>query len=116
MRPGGTLMGSGPDLASLLDELALASPGVERRATGDLVEYSTGGRPFATRDGEGRTSFRLRSDVGRAALGTPDVSASSRGPDWIVLAPVTADRFARDRATAWFEHARKQAAEERPPH
>ena len=116
MRPVGALMGSGPDLASLLEELALASPGVERRVAGELVEYSTASRPFAITNADGRAEFLLRGDVGRAALRTSDVSASSRGPDWIALAPASVDRYARDRATAWFELARKQTAEERPPH
>ncbi len=107
---------SGPSLESLLDELALASPGVERRAGAGGVEFATRGIAFAAVEAEGGIAFRLRGAVARAALRTPGVVASRRGPDWIVLGPATADRYTRDRATAWFELGRKLAAEMKPPH
>jgi len=53
--------------------------------------------------------FRLRDEVGAAALRTPNVSASSRGSGWVRFAPRQLDGHARDRALAWLESAWRRA-------
>lgn len=53
--------------------------------------------------------FRLRDEVGAAALRTPNVSASPRGPGWVRFAPRQLDGHARDRALAWLESAWRRA-------
>ena len=59
----------------------------------------------------GALELRLRPAVAAAALRTPDVEPSSRGPDWVRLQPAAIDGFARDRATAWLESAVRLVAE-----
>jgi hypothetical protein len=54
--------------------------------------------------------FRLDPIVARAALGTPDTSASSRGPEWVAFSPAELDRFAVDRALAWLGAAHRRAS------
>ena len=95
------------DLAPLLDEAADGA-GVARRSSGEGVEYLVGDRLVAVLEGAG-VEFRLRPDVVAAALRTPDAHASPRGPDWVVFRPRTFDRFARDRLTAWFAFAVREA-------
>ena len=53
--------------------------------------------------------FRLRDEVGAAALRTPNVSASPRGQGWVRFAPRQLDGHARDRALAWLESAWRRA-------
>lgn len=53
--------------------------------------------------------FRLRDEVGAAALRTPNVSASPRGSGWVRFAPLQLDGHARDRALAWLESAWRRA-------
>lgn len=93
-------------LPDLLDELATDVEAVERTSDGGSVAYATRGQDFAVLDQIG-ASFRLRADVVRGALGTPDTAASPRGPDWVRFAPPVLDTFARDRAEAWFRFAHR---------
>jgi hypothetical protein len=51
--------------------------------------------------------------VAKAALRTPDVIVSSRGPGWLAFTPSTIDRFALDRAEAWLRSAHRLAGSRR---
>ena len=93
-----------PTLPGAIDELAAQLEGVRTRDTGTAIEYALDGRVFAAREGE-RVAFRLFPEIVDAALRTPDTARSSRGTDWVSLAPATVDGFAIDRARAWFESA-----------
>jgi hypothetical protein len=97
-------------LASALAALAAADPEVEVRATLGVSEYAVGGVVFAAVDGRAG-SFRLRPEIVAAALRTGGVRRSERGSQWVSLEPNQWDRYALDRATAWFELGRKLAAE-----
>jgi hypothetical protein len=90
--------------AEAMDRLAGRLEGVQRRAVGKTTEYSRAGVAFAAREADVLT-FRLREEVVKAAMQTLDTAPSPRGPEWIALAPATADEFALDRAAAWFESA-----------
>lgn len=90
--------------AEAMDRLVGQLEGVERRAAGKAIEYARAGVVFAAREADLLT-FRLREEVVKAALQTPDTAPSPRGPEWIALAPATADEFTLDRAMAWFESA-----------
>lgn len=85
---------------------------VVRRDVGTRTEWLAAGTLFATLDGDA-AEYRLSPVVARAALGTPETSASPRGPDWVLFRPTTLDRTAVDRASAWFVSAARRAAEAR---
>jgi hypothetical protein len=91
------------ELAALLDDAADVA-GVARRVLAERREYLVGDEPVAVLDATG-AEFRLRPDVAAAALRTPDVHASPRGPEWVAFRPRSLDRFTLDRATAWFAFA-----------
>lgn len=95
-------------LAELFAEAASSVGVVDRREAAGGFEYLVDGRQFAAlaRD---TAEFRLDPLVGRAALGTADAMPSSRGPDWVAFRPAELDRFASDRATAWFLSAWRHA-------
>ncbi len=95
-------------LAELFDEACSTLGAVDRREASGAIEFLVGGRPFAAVAGH-TAEFRLESVVGRAALGTPDATPSPRGPDWVAFRPTGLDRFASDRATAWFLSAWRHA-------
>jgi hypothetical protein len=95
-------------LADVLDEAVATVGRVERSASDRAVEFLVDGRPFAALTGDA-AEFRLEPVVARAALGTPDTMASARGPDWVAFRPPELDRFATDRATAWFLSAWRRA-------
>ena len=88
-------------LGELFDAAAASLDAVDRRESERLIEFLIDGRPFAAL-ADGTAEFRLGPQVARAALGTPDAARSARGPDWVAFRPLELDRFARDRATAWF--------------
>jgi hypothetical protein len=98
------------DLAGLLTELAGDLDGLDVVDVAGGVGYRRDGRLFATL-AAAAAEFRLRSDVARAVLTTPDVSPSQRGGEWVRFAPPLFDRFARDRAEAWFLSAWRLAGE-----
>jgi hypothetical protein len=83
--------------------------GVERRRASDGVAYAVNGRVFAVL-GEDHLETALDPVVSKAALKTPDTTASVRGAGWIAFAPPSIDRFALDRAEAWVRSAHRRAA------
>ncbi len=93
-------------LRAVLDERTAGDAGIERRVRAGSVEYLVSGRPFALAQDDA-LSFRLGPQVARAAAGTAGAFASPRGADWVRFAPTELDRFALDRAAAWFDHARR---------
>ena len=99
---------AGGSLGSVLDERAAQAPDVTIAATAVRVEYRLGPSPFARRSGTS-ADFRLQPDVAEAAARTPDAAISALGPEWVTFAPRSFDRFARDRATAWFDFALRLA-------
>ena len=104
-------------LREALTAAAAEIPDVEERATPTGVEWLVRGRPFAALAGA-VAEYRLEPVIARAALGTPDTSASSRGPDWIAFRPVALDRVSLDRAVAGLgcAHRRAAALRNEPPH
>lgn len=90
---------------AVIDDLG----GVERRRDGAAVRYVVGGRVFAALDGD-RLEAALDAAVAKAALRTPDTSASSTGAGWIAFAPRVVDRYALDRAEAWVRFAHRHAS------
>ena len=95
-------------LGDLLDDQAGELEGTERRPVDGGVEYVRVGSLFVVLGSE--AEFRLGADIAAAALRTPDTHPSSRGPEWVAFGPMTMDRFARDRAAAWFKLAWGAAA------
>ena len=68
--------------------------------------WSRNRRPFAGVSADGRTAeFLLDPAVADAAVSTPDVTYSSRGPGWVAFRPAELDDHAADRAVAWFASA-----------
>ena len=97
-------------LTSLADERSTADPqDCERHDLGGTVEYRMRGRPFAAAS-DASAEFRLRPEVAKAAVRTPDVRLSDRGPEWVAFTPTSLDRYALDRLTSWFEFAWRHAA------
>ncbi len=102
-------------LAALLSDLAAAQDvpdpqELERHDVGATVEYLRTGRPFATASDEA-AEFRLRPDIASAAVRTPDVRPSDRGPEWVTFTPGSLDRYALDRLTSWFDFAWRHATD-----
>jgi hypothetical protein len=105
---------TGPTLAALLAEQVALLEGTEVVQTGQGgpagqgTEYYLDHVLFASLAGD-VAEFHLRDEVGAAALRTPDVAASARGPGWVRFAPKRLDEHARDRALAWLESAWRRA-------
>lgn len=89
-------------IRGVLERRASAIPSVERREGVDATEYLVGGVAVVAVE-RGSVSFRLGPEIAGAAARTEGASASPRGPDWVRLAPSSLDRFALDRALAWFD-------------
>ena len=100
-----------PTLAGLLAEAAGPLEGIVMVPVASGTEYRLDDVLIATVSGD-VAEFRLRDLVGAAALRTPNVTASSRGPGWVRFAPRGLDGHARDRATAWLESAWRRADDE----
>ena len=96
-------------LVAVFDALAADLADVTRMDLDGAVSYRHGQLEFAVADDAGG-ELRLLEPIAAAALRTPDVSASDRGAGWIRFRPRTLDRFALDRASAWFELAWRRAA------
>ncbi len=99
---------TGPTLGSLLDEGVSRLEGAAAVPTGEGTEYFLDEVLFASCAGSA-AEFRLRDEVGVAALRTPNATASARGPGWVRFAPRTLDGHTRDRALAWLESAWRRA-------
>ena len=102
----------GVSLGEAIEVLAARLPAVKRVQQGDGTEFSVAGQPFARLDGV-EASFRIGSDIVRAAVRTDGTRASALGADWIAFSPLRFDRYALDRATSWFELAARRATEGR---
>jgi len=96
-------------LAAALDDASAEIDGLSRRTTASGVEWLAGPTLFAALSGS-TAEFRLDPVVAAAALGTADTAASARGADWVAFTPTEIDRFALDRAIAWFASAARRAA------
>jgi hypothetical protein len=97
------------EMVRLLEVTADLEPPVEVSPGTGGVLYGLGGRAFAWAGGL-TFEAQLGPDIGAAALRTPDVTPSPRGPGWIRLQPAHIDDHAADRVIAWFEMARRIAA------
>lgn len=100
---------------TLIDALAEAAAdlaGVEATRADGAIEWAVDGRSFAAAT-QSVADFRLPTMIARAALGTPDTGPSRRGRAWIAFTPQELDRFALDRATAWFGSAYRHASPDR---
>jgi hypothetical protein len=91
-------------LFEVLVESAEETPDAVRADAPDgSITWSVDGRPFAVLSADGSmASFLLESMVAAAAVRTPDVRPSPRGPAWVELQPADVDEHAADRANAWF--------------
>jgi hypothetical protein len=58
----------------------------------------------------GVAEFRLSPTIAAAARNTPNAGPSSRGGEWVAFSPPQLDRYALDRAVAWFGSAYRTAA------
>jgi hypothetical protein len=99
-----------PSVARLLDELAAAEPDVSAGSADGSTTWSRAGRVFASAESFG-VEIRLDPAIAGAALRTPDVGPSPRGPEWVRFNPRELDGHAVDRITAWFGLAYRRAGE-----
>jgi hypothetical protein len=99
---------SGAALLDALGDAARDLGDVETVTTADGAAFTWHGTVFAAVHGA-IAEFELEPVIARAARGTPATAASPRGADWVVFAPPELDRFARDRAVAWFGSAYRRA-------
>lgn len=97
------------DMRELLEATADLDAPVEVTVAAAGTTYLLAGRPFAWAAGR-VFEVQLGPDISSAALRTPDVTPSMRGPGWIRLDPPVIDDHAADRVVAWFELARRIAA------
>ena len=96
-------------VVALLTDAARVHPTVTTRASASATVWQAAGGPFAALSGAA-AEFRLRSDMVRAALRTPNTGTSGRGPDWVVFdTPAELDRYDVDRLRSWFEMAARLA-------
>ena len=100
-----------PSLAALLLDAAERLEGTAGVPTGQGTDLYLDDVLFASLASEA-AEFRLREEVGAAALRTPNVTASVRGAGWVRFAPRHLDGHARDRALAWLESAWRRADSE----
>jgi hypothetical protein len=96
-------------IRQVLEDAAAELPDVGRADVGAGVEWSVAGVVFAAATAD-TAEFRLDHVVARAALGTPDTRSSARGAEWVAFSPRQLDRFASDRADAWFASAYHRAS------
>jgi hypothetical protein len=96
------------ELEEILAGAAASLAEVEASPGDGGTAYARRGRTFAVA-AAGGVELRLDGAIASAALRTPDVRPSRRGPGWIAFRPRTTDRFALDRARSWFEAAWRHA-------
>jgi hypothetical protein len=82
---------------------------IGRQSGSDATEWTWGARQIviAVTKG-GMAEIRLRPDVAKAAMKTPDVTPSALGSSWVAFIPRVIDRFAEDRLRAWFLFAARE--------
>jgi hypothetical protein len=100
-----------PEPSSLYAALSAAAgelAGVRETSTERGTEWSVGGQVFAALTA-GTAEFALDPVVVKAARATPATLQSARGADWVAFSPSELDRYARDRAIAWFGSAYRRA-------
>jgi hypothetical protein len=102
---------TGPSLAALLSDAAERLEGTAGVPTGQGTDLYLDDVLFASLAADA-AEFRLREEVGAAALRTPHVTPSVRGTGWVRFAPRHLDGHARDRALAWLESAWRRADSE----
>ena len=100
-----------PTLAALLADAAERLEGAAAIPTGQGTDFYLEDALFASLVADA-AEYRLRGEVGAAALRTPNVTASGRGAGWVRFAPRQLDGHARDRALAWRESAWRRADSE----
>ena len=91
-------------IRDILEEVAADLDGVEEAEVGEAVSWRVGAREFAVAT-DAAAEFGLDPLVAGAALRTGDVTASARGPGWVLFAPRVLDEAAIDRAEAWLMSA-----------
>jgi hypothetical protein len=97
-------------LGELLSEAAadLEAVVAARSPDGGLT-WSRSGQPFAAASADGAAAeFDLDPAVAAAAIRTPDVVPSGRGPGWVAFRPAEIDDHAADRAVAWLASAHRR--------
>ena len=102
------------DMVQLLEETADLDDPVEVALATEGASYLLAGRAFAWARGLAFEA-NVGQDIAAAALRTPDVTPSPRGPGWIRLTPMVIDDHAADRVVAWFEMARRIAVGRQAP-
>ena len=102
---------TGPSLAALLSDAAERLEGTAGVPTGQGTDLYLDDVLFASLAADA-AEFRLREEVGAAALRTPHVTPSVRGTGWVRFEPRHLDGHARDRALAWLESAWRRADSE----
>jgi hypothetical protein len=85
-------------------------PEARSLSTNGAVTWSRSSREFAALGGDG-IDIRLDRAIAAAAIRTPDVAPSPRGPDWIRFDPPELDGHALDRLRAWLEAAYRRAVD-----
>lgn len=98
--------------ATLQESLAAAGHelGASAEPSGGGTEFRRDGQAFAFAE-RNVVDVRLDPEIAEAALRTPSTSPSSRGADWVRLAPEEEDatQMDLDRARAWFLSAWRAA-------
>jgi hypothetical protein len=99
------------NLEDVLREAATAIAEVESATEpGGALVWSRAGHPFAALGDIGTAAeFGLDPAVAAAAVRTPDVAPSTRGPGWVRFSPKVLDGHGVDRAEAWFASAYRRA-------
>lgn len=109
---------AGESLVDVVVRVAGELPGTERAAGAAPAEasFAVGGTVFAVLPGAADAQvldIAIDGPIARAALATPDTTASPRGAGWVRFAPQAMDRYAADRAEAWLRFAHRRAGERR---
>jgi hypothetical protein len=92
----------------LVADLAAESDDVSSSGDAGIVAYRRGAVLFA-RVSADALEVRLPADIADAALRTPDTAAIPGDAGWLRFSPSGRERHVVDRATAWFQIARRHA-------
>ncbi len=109
MRPAGDdVAGMADTFSGLFEGLAQDLADVTVADSPKGTDYRRGDRIFAAVDG-GVAEVRLHPEVAEAATRTSHTTLSGRGAGWVRFDPPAVDKFALDRAGAWFLSAWRAA-------